>query len=113
MTVHRRAWMMHLLEGAEKAYEEAHAAIWPEMLEQMASDGVRQFVLYRSGRTIFAYQERSTPFPPLDSVPSDLTKRWWDQMAALMVTDEGNRPLRNELREVFALDVKENANGRN
>lgn len=103
MSVHRRAWSMRLQEGAEAAYDKAHAEIWPELLVQMTQDGVLNFLLFRSCRTVFAVQERSTPFPSPNEPPTEITARWWREMARLMVTDESGRPLRTEYSEVFSL----------
>ncbi|MBV7396854.1 L-rhamnose mutarotase [Mameliella sediminis] len=106
MTLYRRAWTMQLREGAEAAYDDAHAAIWPELKAQMTASGIVRFFLYRSGRTIFAFQERDQPFGPTTVPPSDVTVRWWRTMAPLMVTEGANhRPVHHTLREVFALDT--------
>lgn len=106
MTLYRRAWTMHLREGAEAAYEAAHAAIWPEMRDQMRASGIVRFFLYRSGRTIFAFQERDRPFTGTAASPSEVTARWWREMAPLMETEGADfRPVHHHLREVFALDT--------
>ena len=106
MTIYRRAWKMHLREGAEEEYDAAHAAIWPDLAEQMIADGVWRFHLFRSGLTIFALQERCRPFPGEDAKPSELTAKWWQSMAPLMVTDATGRPSRTVLKEVFTLDAE-------
>lgn len=107
MTAYRRAWTMRLREGAEEAYDAAHAAVWPELTAQMARAGISRYVLYRSGTTVFAFQERTSPFPARDAAPNETTARWWQEMAPLMITDADNRPVHTELREIFALDPKE------
>lgn len=113
MNLYRRAWTMELVEGAERQYEEAHAAIWPALVQQMTADGIKHFVLYRCGSTVFAYQERSTPFPPADAIPSEITKMWWNSMSKLMVTDEHNKPIRKQLREIFSLTKEDEVDGGN
>lgn len=106
MTLYRRAWTMQLLAGAEATYDNAHAAIWPELEAQMRSNGVVRFFLYRSGKTVFAFQERDRPFAQTTAPPSDLTARWWREMAPLMETEGANhQPVHHDLREVFALDT--------
>lgn len=106
MTIHRRSWTMQLTEGSEATYDAAHAAIWPELLEQMKASGVLRFFLYRSGTTIFAFQERSTPFTSMRAEPSDITLRWWCEMAPLMETrGDDHQPVHTVLQEVFALDT--------
>lgn len=103
MTTYRRAWTMRLREGAEADYDAAHAAIWPDLVAQMKADGIEFYVLFREGTTVFAVQERATPFPARDRPPTPVTQRWWAAMSGLMVTDEADRPLQTELQEVFAL----------
>lgn len=103
MTIYRRAWTMQLKPGAEAAYDAAHASVWPELTAQMRADGVSRFELFRADLTIFAVQERTSPFPDRGSTPSTVTRAWWNDMADLMVTDDADRPLQTELREVFSL----------
>lgn len=110
MTLYRRAWTMRLREGAEAAYEDAHADLWPEMRQQMRANGVLRFFLYRSGRTIFAFQERDRPFTGNTAPPSEVTARWWREMAPLMETEGADfQPVHHPLREVFALDTTSEA----
>lgn len=104
MTVYRRAWTMQLREGAEAEYDAAHASVWQELTEQMVADGISRFLLFRSGLTVFAVQERLGPFPEAGALPSALTKKWWQTMARLMVTDATGRPVRADLKEVFDLE---------
>ena len=106
MTLYRRAWTMQLREGAEAAYDAAHAAVWPELRAQMAESGIVRFFLYRSGRTVFAFQERTRPFGQTAAPPSEVTARWWREMAPLMETEGPDlQPGHTDLREVFALDT--------
>lgn len=104
MTGEIRAWTMQLRDGAEAAYDAAHADIWPELVEQMRRDGICRFHLFRSGLTVFAVQERKGAFPRGDTVPSVVTEKWWQAMASLMVTDQKGQPVRTFLDEVFNLD---------
>ena len=54
---------------------------------------------------VFAVQERSRPFSGADSQPSEVTAKWWHRMAPLMETDPTGRPMRTDLKEVFALEA--------
>jgi L-rhamnose mutarotase len=95
---------MQLHQGSESEYDKAHAAIWPELVDQMVADGILSFNLFRSGVTIFAIQERKTPFPDANTPPTALSKRWWSLMAKLMIIDAQGRPIRTELQEIFSLE---------
>jgi len=105
MTVYRRAWTMQLKQGSEQKYDEAHAAVWPELTDQMIEDGICRFHLFRSGLTVFAVQERARPFSQ-DTKTSEVTRKWWRSMEPLMVTDATGQPHRTELKEVFALEPR-------
>jgi L-rhamnose mutarotase len=110
MTLYRHAWTMQLREGAGAAYDAAHADLWPEMRAQMRASGIRRFFLYRSGRTVFAFQERDRPFTGTTAPPSELTARWWRAMAPLMETQgPDHQPVHHPLCEVFALDTTSEA----
>lgn len=107
MKIYRRAWIMHLKEGSETAYDDAHAAVWPELTTRMIQDGICRFHLFRDGLTVFAVQERSCPFPTRDKKPDDVTRKWWQSMQPLMVTDETGRPRHTDLKEVFCFQTQD------
>ena len=76
------------------------------LVEQMRTSGIVRFFLYRSGRTVFAFQERDRPFASTKAPASETTARWWREMAPLMETEGADhQPVHRELREVFALDT--------
>jgi L-rhamnose mutarotase len=68
--IYRRVWTMELRHGFESEYDKAHAAIWPELADQMVADGIVSFQLYRVGVTIFATQERDSEFADAKPPPS-------------------------------------------
>jgi L-rhamnose mutarotase len=43
----RVAFLLRLRPGNEEAYEEAHKAVWPEMLALLKSAGVSQYSIFR------------------------------------------------------------------
>ena len=99
----RRAWTMRLRPGAVDDYEAAHRAVWPELLAGMKAVGIERFVIYRQETTLFAFQERTTPFSGPEAEVTDLTRRWWAKMQPLMVCHPDGRPVQNGLSEVFFL----------
>jgi len=42
-----------LKPGAEQRYEEAHAAVWPEILEAIRAAGVARGLIFRDGLDLF------------------------------------------------------------
>ena len=61
--VERQAWVMWLKPGNEEIYKQKHDEIWPELVEQMRSRGIRNYSIYRHGLTLFAYLERDDSAP--------------------------------------------------
>ncbi len=104
MTLFRQAWRMRLRSGSEADYDAAHAQVWPELIAEMRAGGVEVFVIYRSGLELFAFQQRSTPFPGPDTKPTKTMENWWRKMQPLMMTGTDGRPVREMLSEVFVFD---------
>ena len=99
----RVAWVMKLKPGNEAIYKAKHDAIWPEMLELMKRDGIRNFSIYRYGLLLFAYLERDTP-PPEDTPTDPVIWRWWEMMAPYMETNPDFSPVQEPVEEMFHVD---------
>ena len=89
----RYAFMLRLRPGVEAAYEEAHRAVWPEMLELLKSVGISEYSIYRRDEllilTLRAADFEKT-WSQLDNHPVNL--RWQETMAPLFAPHEGLRP---------------------
>ena len=85
-------------------YVEAHANVWPEMLEALSSAGIRNYTIFRAGTDVFGYFEADD----LEAAACRLgdqpvCARWQDAMAELLeerVPDAGPPPL----EQIFRLD---------
>jgi L-rhamnose mutarotase len=53
----RVCFRMRLAPGQEAKYDRMHEAVWPELIEQLRVNGVRNYTLFRSGTTVVAYAE--------------------------------------------------------
>ncbi len=107
--VRREAWVMWLKPGNEEIYKQKHDEIWPEMIEQMRSRGIRNYSIYRDGLTLFAYLERDDTVPSPDTAPTPdepgpVTWRWWKMMEPYMECNPDGSPRRGEVQEMFHLD---------
>lgn len=72
-----------LREGQEAAYEREHARIWPEMLAALQRAGIREWMIWRSGRNLFHLvdtDDLAASFAALGRDPIDA--RWQAHMAA-------------------------------
>ena len=85
-------------------YVEAHAHVWPEMVDALRAAGIRNYTIFRAGDVMFGYfeaddRERASEYLAAQPVNA----RWQDAMAELLedrVPDSGPHPL----EEVFRLD---------
>jgi L-rhamnose mutarotase len=78
----RFAFTLRLREGMEAAYDEAHKAVWPEMLSMLIRGGIQDYSIFRRGTLLFltfmAADFEST-WSQFDSDPVNL--RWQQAMA--------------------------------
>ena len=103
----RFAFKMQLKAGCEEEYERRHAAIWPELVQRIKEQGVRNYSIYwdRDTNALFAYQECEGEDNSQDTEQVDpVTQRWWDMMADIMETHPDHSPVSIPLQEVFHLD---------
>lgn len=99
----RHAWVMRLKPGQEAEYRRKHDEIWPEMVEMLKRQGIRNYSIYRHGLTLFASYERDDDAPPLGA-PEAVAWRWWQWMAPHMETNPDSSPLVEPVEEMFRLD---------
>jgi len=89
----RYAFILRLRPGVGEAYEKAHRAVWPEMLELLKSVGIHEYSIYRRDEllilTLRAVDFEAT-WSQLDNHPVNL--RWQQTMAPLFAEHEGLRP---------------------
>lgn len=102
----RYAFMLRLRPGVAEAYEKAHRAVWPEMLELLKSAGISEYSIYRRDElvllTLRAADFEAT-WSKIDNHPVNL--RWQKTMEPLFAPLEGLRPGERfpMLEEVFYL----------
>jgi len=100
----RSAFVLRVRSDRIDEYVEAHANVWPEMLQALREAGIRNYSIFRAGNEVFGYfesddLERAAAY--LDS--SEVNARWQDTMADLLeerVPDAGP----TALDEIFRLD---------
>lgn len=102
----RYAFILRLREGAAEAYEEAHRAVWPEMLELLKSAGVNEYSIFRRDEllilTLRAVDFEAT-WRQIENHPVNL--RWQRAMAPLFAQPGDLRPGERfpMMKEVFYL----------
>ncbi len=102
----RYAFMLRLRPGAAQGYEEAHRAVWPEMLALLKGAGISEYSIYRRDELlILALRTRDfeATWSRIENDPVNL--RWQAAMAPYFAPFEGLRPGERfpMLEEVFYL----------
>lgn len=103
----RVAFRMKVDPGHEPEYIERHNPIWPELEATLKAYGVRTYSIYLDRQTgdLFAYLECDS-LEQLDQVgQTDICRKWWTHMRALMPTNPDDSPVVGELEEVFHIEA--------
>ena len=80
----RYAFLLWLRAGAEAAYDEAHRAVWPEMLALLKRAGIHEYSIYRRNRMLILTlrcQDFEATWRQIEHDPVNL--RWQLAMAPL------------------------------
>jgi L-rhamnose mutarotase len=89
----RYAFILRLRPGAAEAYEEAHRAVWPEMLVLLKSAGIHEYSIYRRDELLILTlrtEDFEATWRRIENDPINL--RWQQAMAPLFAPNEGLRP---------------------
>jgi L-rhamnose mutarotase len=89
----RYAFMLRLRPGAADAYEEAHRAVWPEMLALLKRAGISEYSIYRRDELLILALRAADFESTWKEIESDpINTRWQQAMAPLSAPIEGLRP---------------------
>ncbi|MFZ0743930.1 MAG: L-rhamnose mutarotase [Terracidiphilus sp.] len=89
----RYAFILRLRPGAAAAYEEAHHAVWPEMLALLKGAGISEYSIYRRDELLILTlraPDFETTWSRIENDPVNL--RWQQAMAPLFAPSEKLRP---------------------
>lgn len=100
----RAGFMLRVRPERVEDYVEAHATVWPEMVEALRGAGIRNYTIFRAEDLMFGYfeaddLERAGAYLAAQPV----TSKWQDAMAELLadrVPDAGPP----HLEQIFRLD---------
>lgn len=78
----RKAFQLRVRAERIAEYEQAHRHVWPELLRELESFGVRDYSIFRRGQELFLYM-RVPDFDVLlaQMAASDVNRRWQATMA--------------------------------
>ncbi|MDE3061912.1 MAG: L-rhamnose mutarotase [Acidobacteriota bacterium] len=102
----RYAFMLRLRPGASAAYDEAHRAVWPEMLALLKRAGISEYSIYRRDELLILAlraEDFDATWSRIENDPVNL--KWQQAMAPFFAPNEGLRPGERfpMLEEVFYL----------
>jgi L-rhamnose mutarotase len=96
---------MKLKPGCVDEYHRRHAAIWPELAQELRKAGISDYSIFldEQTHTLFAVQTLA-PGHTADQLPGQqIVQKWWRYMAPLMEVHPDQSPVCRSLREVFYL----------
>lgn len=102
----RIGFVMYLKPGNAVEYKRRHDEIWPELIKELESAGVCDYVIFLDSgtNTLFASQ-KVTESNSVDRLSeSNVVRKWWTYMADLMETNPDNSPRISNLEEMFYLE---------
>lgn len=91
-TIQRVGMLMQLKPGMEKAYQEEHQNIWPEILEGIARVKIRNYSIFQIGRVLFSYFQVENLDRAMQVLAADPdNQRWQVHMAHMFDVGPGIR----------------------
>jgi L-rhamnose mutarotase len=104
--VKRFGFKMKLNPGMREEYDKRHSEIWPELVDLLKKEGIRNYSIFldEETNTLFAYQEQSGESSSQDLGTTEIVKKWWKYMADIMVTNPDNSPVSVPLEQVFYME---------
>ena len=100
------AFKMQLKPGCKEEYRRRHAAIWPELRQQLQNNGVSDYTIFLDEETniLFAVQQQAGNQSSQDLGTLPIVQRWWDYMADIMTVNADNSPVTVPLEQVFHME---------
>ena len=99
------AFEMKLMNGCEIEYQKRHAEIWPELVDLLKSNGIREYHFYLNEQSLSLFGVlKISDAIQLDELPQHpVMKKWWAYMKDIMETNEDDSPVSIPLKNVFIL----------
>jgi L-rhamnose mutarotase len=87
-------------------YISRHNPIWPELQSVLVEHGVKSYSIFLDRQTseLFAYAEIDSLERWETIASSEICKKWWMHMAAIMPSNPDSSPVSTELVEVFHIE---------
>ncbi|QWA11988.1 L-rhamnose mutarotase [Sodalis ligni] len=102
----RKAFVMQVNPEAHEEYRHRHNPIWPELAQTLKAHGAHHYSIFmdEERHLLFAYVEMESEERWNAVAQTEVCRRWWKYMTAVMPSNEDNSPVSNELKAVFYLE---------
>jgi L-rhamnose mutarotase len=100
----RNGFVLHVRPERIEQYVDAHASVWPEMLDALRDAGIRNYTIFRAGNSVFGYFESDDLAASERYLAAqEVCTRWQDEMAQLLAdrVPDGGPPA---LEEIFRME---------
>ncbi len=100
------AFKMHLHPGQAEEYKRRHDEIPDALTELLRNAGISDYSIFldEETSTLFGVLWRSHDHTMNQLPDSSVMQSWWEHMADIMKTGDGNVPLSADLKPVFHLE---------
>lgn len=93
-------------ENTVEEYKKRHDEIWPEMLEILDKAGIKNYSIWNSGKTLFAYYEcKDKEYADQVQAESEIVSKWNHYMEDLLESekDENGKlvPVIEQMEQMF------------
>ena len=97
---------MSIHAGADEEYGRRHNPIWPELEQALLDHGDTTYSIFLDPETrdLFGYVEFDSEERWRQVASTEVCRRWWRHMRALMPSNPDDSPISRDMREVFHID---------
>jgi len=102
----RKAFRMSVNADQHAEYERRHRPIWRELEEVLLAHGVVRYSIFLDSETsdLFGCAEIESEERWAAIASTEVCRRWWRHMRAIMPSNPDDSPIARELREVFHIE---------
>lgn len=107
----REGFSLRLKPDGLAEYKRRHDEIWPELVQELAANGIEQVTIFAMGTTLFLYTEVATPDAWQKLWHGDVHIRWAKELEPYLELAEDGTPASSDLTEIFHLRPQEAVTG--
>lgn len=100
----RAGFSLRLKPDGLAEYKRRHDDIWPELVQELAHNGIEQITIFVTGSTLFIYSEIAAPDAWQTLWHSDIHIRWAQDLEPYLELADDGTPASSDLTEIFHLE---------